>query len=243
MNSKYVITLVPFENYYLFKKWGIRSILMNNFMSYDYNSIIPSKLCGKTILMIGRGNDKKKRFELGIKAMQYIEKDIPTCKLNIISSFNGIEHHINLVNELKLNKVIKFLGFTSKPEIYFKNASLNFFPSISESFGLVLSETKLYGIPSILLGLDYVSIARGGTIIIYDDNPQTLANVAIKILNNQKLRKKLGKEARKSIKKFNNKLILLKWIKLILSVYNGDKYYEILRKQDNPISDKEYVGF
>ena len=47
MKSKYVITLIPFENYYLFKKWGIRSILMNNFMTYDYNSIFPSKLSDK----------------------------------------------------------------------------------------------------------------------------------------------------------------------------------------------------
>jgi hypothetical protein len=34
--SKYVISLVPFENDYLFKKWGINSILMNNFISYEY---------------------------------------------------------------------------------------------------------------------------------------------------------------------------------------------------------------
>jgi hypothetical protein len=33
--AKYVITIVPFENDYLFKKWGIRSILMANFMTYQ----------------------------------------------------------------------------------------------------------------------------------------------------------------------------------------------------------------
>lgn len=50
---------------------------------------------------------------------------------------------------------------------------------------------------------------------------------------------KLGKEARKNIKKFNNELLLLIWIKLILAVYQGDNYYEILRKQDNPIPEEE----
>ena len=35
--SKYIISLVPFENRYLFRKWGIRSIIMDNFISFEYN--------------------------------------------------------------------------------------------------------------------------------------------------------------------------------------------------------------
>ena len=68
--------MVPFENDYLLKKWGIDSILMTNFLTYDYNSVIPSTLSSKNILMIGRADDKIKRFDLGIKAMHYIIKEI-----------------------------------------------------------------------------------------------------------------------------------------------------------------------
>ena len=82
--SKYVVSVVPIENDYLFKQWGIRSILMDNFMTYEYNSVIPSDLSSKTILMIGRGYDKIKRFELGIKAMKYIIEEIPQAKLEVI---------------------------------------------------------------------------------------------------------------------------------------------------------------
>ena len=109
-------------------------------------------------------------------------------------------------------------------------------------FGLVLCETKIYGIPNILLGLNYVSIAKGGTIIIYDDKPESLAKEAIKILKNKRYRKKLGKEARKSMKKFNNDILLLKWVKLILSVYKGDKYFELLRNNSEKISDDEAIN-
>ena len=48
------------------------SILMENFITYDYKSIIPSNLSSKTIIMIGRGHDKMKRFELGIMALKNI---------------------------------------------------------------------------------------------------------------------------------------------------------------------------
>lgn len=237
--SKYIVSLVPIENDYLFKNWKINSILMDTFITYKYNKVIPSDLSSKTILMIGRGDDRLKRFELGIEAMKYIIKEIPECKMNFISDLKGISFLQDLVIKLKLEKNVIFLGYTSTPEIYFKNASLHIFPSISESFGLVLCETKIYGIPTILLGLDYVSISKGGTVIIYDDNPIQISIEAIKILNNDIYRKKLGKEARQSMKKFNNELLIKKWIKLILSVYNGDYYYNNLKKEDTKIHKNE----
>ena len=215
---------------------------MNNFITYNYNYVIPSDLSSKLILMIGRASDRLKRFDLGVKAMYYIIKEIPETKLKIISDLNLIGYLYDLQKKLKLGESLEFVGYKANPEIYFKNASLHIFPSISESFGLVLCETKIFGIPNILLGLDYVSIVNGGTIIIYDDNSFSIAKEAIKILKNEKYRKKLGKEARKSMKKFKNELLLKKWIKLILSIYNGEKYYENLRKKDLKMPIKDSIN-
>ena len=71
---------------------------------------------------------------------------------------------------------IKFVGYTSTPEIYFKDASLHIFPTIAEAFPMVLSETKIYGIPNILVGIDYVSASKEGVVIVYDDNPKIIAS-------------------------------------------------------------------
>ena len=101
---------------------------------------------------------------------------------------------------------------------------------------MVLSETKIYGIPSILLGLDYVSIAEGGTIIIYDDLPESLALKSLKIISSKKYRRKLGKEARNSMRHFSNELLIKKWIKLILSIYKGEHHYNKLREEYKKIS-------
>ena len=68
-----------------------------------------------------------------------------------------------------------------------------------------------------------------------------MANNAIKILKNIRYRKKLGKEARKSMKKFNNNILFLKWVQLILSVYKGDEYFELLRNKRKKISDEEAI--
>ena len=178
LNSKYVVNIIPFENDYLFKKWGINSIFMNNFMTYNYSN------------------------------------------------------YLNLFN------VIKFIGYTVSPEIFYKNSSINLFPSISEAFPLVMCETKIYGIPNILLGLDYTSISEGGTVIIYDENPESFAKTAIDVLKNKYYRNRLGNIARKSMKHFNNDKLLMKWIKLIMSIYNGVHFYNIIREKDTIVSQK-----
>ena len=218
-NCEYVISLIPLENDYLFKMWGINSILMDNPSTFDYDLVIPSDLSKKNIIMIGRSDDFVKRFELGIYAMKTILNEFPECKMNIISIPK--RKLKNLIKALNLEKNVKITGFKKNPEPYLKNASLHIFPSISESYSMVLGEAKIFGIPSILCGIDYISLAKGGTIIIYDDNPDTISKEAIKILKEDKYRIKLGKEARKSMQKHKNMLITKKWIKLILSVYNG----------------------
>ena len=241
-NSKYVISLIPFENDYLFKKWGINSILMDNFITYEYNNVIPSDLSSQNIIMIGRTNDRMKRFQLGVESMKYITKEMPKSKMIIISNLNYIDYLKNLVNLWELQKNVIFVNYSSTPEIYYKNSSLHIFPSISESFGLVLSEIKIYGIPTILVGLDYISLSIGGTVIIYDNNSKSIAKEAIKILKDKIYRKKLGKDARKSMRKFKNELILKKWIKIILSIYNNTNYFQKLREHSNKISYKAYIN-
>ena len=162
--------------------------------------------------------------------------------MKIISSIDYIGELKNLTYNLTLENNINFVGYSSSPEIYFKNASLHIFPTMSESFGYVLCETKIYGIPNILLGLDYVSISKGGTIIIYDESPKTIGFEAIKILKNDEYKKRLGNEARKSMELFNNDLLNIRWVKLILSIYNGENYYQLFRDSDIKISLNDSIN-
>ena len=212
---------------------------MSNFIAYDLKRVIPSNLSSKNIIMIGRAENKLKRFQFGIYAMEYIIQEIPQCKLKILSELKNVDRLLKIIDALNLKYNVKFYGYTSTPEIYFKNASLHLFPSISESFGLVLCETKIYSIPNIIIGLDYISIYKGGIINIYDDRVESIAKEAIKILINDKYRKILGKTARESMHTIDNELLLDKWIKLILSIYFGKNYYKKLREEDIKITENE----
>ena len=239
-NCKYVFALIPLENDYLFKKWGINSILMENPSTFDFNLVIPSDLSQKNIIMIGRGDYHAKRFELGIKAMKFILQEIPECKMNIISfPYKNLEDSINYLN---LKASIKISGFQKNPESYLKNSSLHIFPSLSEAYPMTLGEVKIFGIPSILCGLDYTILSEGGTVIIYDDNPETIAKEAIRILKDDKYRKRLGKEARESMKKYKNEYIVKKWKKVLLNVYNdidASSFARLFSDNRNKITEKK----
>ena len=173
--------------------------------------------------------------------MKHIISEVPQCEMKIISSLNNIYYLLKLIKELNLENLVKFVGYSSNPEIYFKNASVHLFPTLVESFGNVLSETKVHGIPNILVGLDYVACSHGGTVIIYDDSPLSLAKVVIKILKNKRYRKSLGKYARHSMKKFRNYLILKRWVKIIIAIYKGKEYYQKLRDEDKKLPEKESI--
>ena len=64
------------------------------------------------------------------------------------------------------------------------------------------------------MGIDYVSISKGGTYVIYDDQPESLAKLSINILKNHMLKKKIGKLARRSVKHLNNTNLFCRWIEL-----------------------------
>ena len=227
-NSKYIISLIPLENDYLFKIWGINSFFMDNPLTFDYDSVKPSDLSQKNIIMIGR-NVPDKRYDIGIKAMKNIIKEIPDSKLYLISSVN--KDLAKLIKSLKLEENVFFTGYQNKIENYLQNASLHIFPSFFEAYPMVLGEAKIYGIPTILCGIDYIALAKGGTVIVYDDNPYTVAKEAIKILKDENYRKKLGAEARESIQKLNDNLLAKRWVKFLVSVYEeDDETYQELGK-------------
>ena len=237
-NCNYMISLIPLENDYLFKRWGIKSILMDNPTTFQFESIIPSDLTKKNVIMIGRADDALKRFDLGIIAMETIIKEIPDCEMNIISF--PVKKYEKLIKNLNLEKKVRFVGYQEKIENFLKNSSLHIFPSITEAYPMVLSETKIFGIPSIIIGLDYLTLAKRGIVVIYDDDPSAIAKEAIKILKNESYRKFLGKEARRSMKKHKNSIIAKKWLQLILSVYKGKKPHFLKNSEaQKSISEKE----
>ena len=91
--------------------------------------------------------------------------------------------------------------------------------SHTESFGIVLIEAMSYGIPC----LAYTSAQGANEIIkdnetgylIEDRNEEEMINKICSLIDDEKLRKQLGKNAREESKNYSSEVILEKWSKLI----------------------------
>lgn len=130
--------------------------------------------------MIGRADNKFKRFNIGIQSIEYLNLELPKSETKIISNMINFKYLRNITISLNLNKRIYFYNYTSIHDIYLINASLHLFLSISESFGLILCETKIFGIHNNLMGLYYISIANNRTNIIYNDVPEYIGKESLK---------------------------------------------------------------
>ena len=94
-----------------------------------------------------------------------------------------------------------------------------------------------------MVGLDYLTVSNRGTIIIYDDLIEKIAKEIIKILIKNNYKIKLAKKARKSMRKFENKGLIKKWIRLIFSIYKNENLYLKIRKLDKKIEEKKSIYF
>ena len=63
--------------------------------------------------------------------------------------------------------------------------------------------------------------------------------MAFKVKNN-KYKKLLGKQARLSMKRFNNTLLFGRWIRLIISIYNNN--YQKMINENIKISDNKAIN-
>ena len=61
------------------------------------------------------------------------------------------------------------------------------------------------------------------------------------ILNNDEYRKKFGKSARRSMKKFNNEILFKKWVKLILAINKGKECYQTFKNNYKTLKPKESI--
>lgn len=179
-----------------------------------------SKLDSKNLISVGRLS-KEKGFDDLLRLFKKVSSKHPDWKLNIIG--DGMERNnlLELAEELKLRDKVIFHGYQNKDYIneQLLNSSVYVMTSHTESFGLVLIEAMSHGIPC----LAYTSAQGANEIIedgkngylISDRNDEEMEKKIDLLIEDEKLRKKMGKEARARSKDFSGEVISLKWSKLI----------------------------
>lgn len=179
-----------------------------------------SKLTENNLIAIGRLS-KEKGFDDLLKLYKKVSNKYPNWKLNIIGDGMQKDYLLDLAKELKLGDKVVFHGYQNKEYInsLLKESSIYVMTSHTECFPIVLLEAMSYGIPC----LSYTS-AQGANEIIKDEvtgylienrDENKMIEKLTNLIEDEKLRKKLGKNAKDESKNYSSDVILDKWSKII----------------------------
>ena len=161
------------------------------------------------ILFIGRLSWVKGADAL-VRAMPLILAEVPNAKLVILGKGEQERMLRDLIRQLGVEKsVITEFQYVSEREriLHYAAADVAVFPSKYEPFGIVATEAMSMGKP-VVVGAKGVSGLREQVISsgpercgahVDPDDPRDIAKFTVEILKDEKLRKELGRNARKRV--------------------------------------------
>ena len=177
-----------------------------------------SSLEEKNIITISRLDKGKRNNEIIEIFSKIKDKD---WKLYIIGDGEEYKNLKKQVEELKLEKRVILTGYRTKKEIenYMLKSSIFLMASITEGLPMVLLEAMSYGIPCIAYDIesgvkDIIKDNINGY-IIKERNEKEYLNKLETLINDQKLRKKLGENTKETVNKYTKEEITKIWLKIL----------------------------
>ena len=153
---------------------------------------------------IGRFNEQKNHEGL-LHAFALIHKKHPLTRLNLLGDGELLEQTQALAKTLGLSDSVDFLGSQSNVYPYLQNSDLFLLPSRYEGMPMTLIEAMGTGLPIVASKVGGVPdmLEDGKSAILTDCNPEKVAQAACRILEDEALRKTLGRAAKAGSETFS----------------------------------------
>jgi glycosyltransferase involved in cell wall biosynthesis len=155
-----------------------------------------------TVACIGRVDVFKDIVNL-IQSIRYVKDVVPDIQCLIYGASTDLEYSlrcINMVSTLGLQDNIRFMGKVKDPEIAYNSADAIVISSITEGFPFAIIEAMACGKGIVATDVGGINEALEGCgLLVRSSHPQELANALIQLLQDEKLRSKLGAAALKRV--------------------------------------------
>ena len=180
----------------------------------------PALLQEKRLISVGRLSAEKGFIDL-LMLYSKIEKTHPDWCLDIIG--DGAEKPVleEYIKKHNLETKVTLHGFQKKDYIdkMLQKSSIYLMTSHTESFGIVLIEAMSHGLPCIAFSSaegarEIIDSGRNGY-LINNRNFEAYIKKVEDLMEDIETRKAIGKEGRKSIKKYSGEEVIKDWYKLI----------------------------
>ncbi len=165
------------------------------------------------LLFVGR-IEKRKGLIYLLKAFKELAEEFPNLRLWIVGSGPLVLKDKLFVKEKGLSKKVKFLGVVSDQEIVKIYSQVDIFCSpawANESFGIILLEAMATGLPVVAFANEgYKELMKAYPWKQALVKPKSVKELIIslrQLINDEKLRKELGKWGRKEVKQYDWKIV------------------------------------
>ena len=179
-----------------------------------------SKLNEKRLISVGRLSPEKGYLDL-LKVYKQLRNDYPNWVLDIIGDGKERDNLEKYIKNNNLEKYVTLHGFQGKEYIdkLMNKSSIYLMTSFTESFGIVLIEAMSHGLPCIAFSSaegarEIINSGENGY-LIKNRNYEMMIKKISDLIENPEERKIIGKNARKSIKKYTSDVVGEEWLTLI----------------------------
>ncbi|GEM_PF-2193864 len=228
-NSDFVTTVSDTMRENIIKETKINKAKIKRIYNFvDLKKFSPNKkgfkeklgITGPMVLFVGKLIPNK-GVEYLIRSAAIVKRDVPNVKYVLVGpmsfEYQGENKWINLVKKLGLEDTIIFTGALSDEELPYAYASADVFcfPTLKESFGIVLIEAMASGLPIITSKLDtLMEVVKDASILVDPYNVHNISDKVSDLLKSKKIRTKLIKSSLLNSRKFNTKKTINEYSKL-----------------------------
>lgn len=174
------------------------------------------------VLIVSRLSDPPKKISVALKIWKEVtkHKEVADWTLTIVGNGPDEELYKSIIRKEKISRVL--MTGRKNPVPYYKNASLFMMTSISEGWGLTLTEAQQFGVVPIAFNTyesvtDIITNNDSGFIIPKGDIESYVRKMLF-LMNNDQKRIQVAKEAINSSHRFENKTISARWYELIMKL-------------------------
>lgn len=204
------------------KEWrSLKNItVISNPLPFKSNEISTHK--SKIAICVGKISYQKGQ-DILVKAWEKVHEQHPDWELHLYGNENT-----KFLNTKKLKNNIIFFPPEKEIQKKYFNSSIYVMSSRFEGFGMVLIEAMEFGVPCVSFNCDYgpSDIIQDGTdgFLVERENPQELAEKIIVLIENEELRKQMGRKAKENVRRYSPEIIIKQWDGLFKSLVNNNEY-------------------